>query len=316
MNRLRQLSGKLSTALDLWVADPARRRCHPALAAIVALAVSGSALVGNARAGTPSQASSDNWAGYVVTSRASFRAVTGTWVQPAVSCSAPRSAYSAFWVGLGGFRRQARGLEQIGTEADCRPSGAAVYTAWYELLPAPAIPLGLAVRPGDQMSAQVILRRGKGILRLQDLTTAQRASKTVRVPVPDVSSAEWIAEAPAACSRGGGCQTLPLANFGSVDFSRALATTSRGHLGTISDPRFGTTRMVMDGGPVLGPQPAGASASAALAQPSTLSADGSQFSITFNQQPAPPGPPAPGPAPMAARHRALQAPALGGQDGW
>src|SRR5204863_219937 len=79
----------------------------------------------------------------------------GSWVQPATTCKAGSSAYSAFWVGLGGFADGLTSLEQTGTESDCTLDGTPRYSAWYEILPAPAIPLKLVVRPGDTISASV-----------------------------------------------------------------------------------------------------------------------------------------------------------------
>ena len=50
---------------------------------------------------------------------------------------------------------------------------------------------------------------------------------------PDISSAEWIAEAPSTCSQGlSSCTPLPLADFGTVQFTSASATTTDGHTGT------------------------------------------------------------------------------------
>jgi hypothetical protein len=62
-------------------------------------------------------------------------------------------------------------------------------------------------------------------------------TKTLKMSNPDTSSAEWIAEAPSAESRGGSLQTLPLADFGTVTFTGASAT-SDGHTGPISDPNW------------------------------------------------------------------------------
>ena len=53
----------------------------------------------------------------------------------------------------------------------------------------------------------------------------------------DVASAEWIAEAPSACSAEG-CTPMPLANFGNVTFTNTSATTADGHTGSISDPSW------------------------------------------------------------------------------
>ncbi len=99
---------------------------------------------------------SSNWAGYVATPRRArdkFSSVSGTWVVPAATCSAGFEAYSAVWVGLGGFREGAEGLEQLGTEQDCNRKGLASYAAWFEILPASPDAIKIKVHPGDTGSA-------------------------------------------------------------------------------------------------------------------------------------------------------------------
>ncbi len=95
-----------------------------------------------------------------------------------------------------------------------------------------------------------------------------------------MSSAEWIVEAPSECNGNGSCQTLPLANFGSVTFSSARAQALSGHSGTIADPDWGRTRITLlpDGRHfvVNGPGLAGGTAT-----PSSLSLGGSSFKVTY-----------------------------------
>src|SRR5476651_1657044 len=90
---------------------------------------------------TPSVSS--NWAGYAISDPATiagtapaaplaFSDVTATWVQPKANCKGAKSAaYSAFWVGLGGFAPSSTSLEQVGTESDCTDAGTPSYFAWY-----------------------------------------------------------------------------------------------------------------------------------------------------------------------------------------
>ena len=153
--------------------------------------------------------------------------VTGTWVQPKVTCAAGES-YSAFWVGLGGFSADSQALEQIGTESNCTASGKAVYAAWYEIVPAPSIPIRMKIRPGDRITTAVLVQGTQVILQITNRTTHVRVTKRVTVAAPDLTSAEWIAEAPSECYAHGWCQTLPLANFGTVAFT-ASAATGDGH---------------------------------------------------------------------------------------
>jgi hypothetical protein len=113
------------------------------LALLVAATVGVALFAAEARA-DPSPSS--NWAGYAVTSTdpttpVTYTSVSGTWVQPAAACGAGPAAYSAFWVGLGGYSDTSQGLEQIGTESDCTTAGRATYGVWYELVPAASVPV-------------------------------------------------------------------------------------------------------------------------------------------------------------------------------
>jgi hypothetical protein len=232
---------------------------------------------------------SSNWAGYAVTPTTggavtSFTNVVGTWVQPTVSCTAGTPSYSAFWVGLGGFDDTASALEQTGTESNCSSANTAEYDAWYEILPAAPVRLKLTVRPGDTISAAVTVTGGTVSFRLRNLTRRTVVNKKVKMAAPDLTSAEWIAEAPASCSGSGRCSVLPLANFGSVDFLQAAATGSR-HSGLIPDPAWAATAISLDGSrsgtPGFFGDRGGAQASAV---PSDVSTGGS-FSVAW-QPPA------------------------------
>ncbi len=237
------------------------------------------------RAGGDSQISS-NWAGYAVSGtgasgeQVAFTDVTGRWVQPTPDCSSGNEAYSAFWVGLGGFAADSRALEQVGTEVDCA-GGRAVSTAWYEIVPSPAVPLRMKILPGDRMVAAVLAKGTQVVLQITDATRHVRVTKTVEVPAPDLTSAEWIAEAPSACGSRGGCRTLPLANFGSVAFTQAAATGDD-HAGTITDPAWQATPIELaerGGVDQLLLRPAGPTSGAA---PGALSADGRSFSVAWH----------------------------------
>ena len=105
---------------------------------------------------------SSNWAGYATSKPGtSFRHVSGTWVAPAAHCGSGARRYSAVWLGLGGLHTTSRALEQVGTEADCA-GGKGYYSAWYEIVPAAPVKLGLTIRPGDTMSASVAVSAESG----------------------------------------------------------------------------------------------------------------------------------------------------------
>ncbi len=174
---------------------------------------------------------SANWAGYVIASRhprrEPFSSVSGTWVVPATSCSAGHQTYSAIWVGLGGYRAKAESLEQAGTEEDCGSTGNASYSAWFEILPAAPVTVHLEVRPGDTVAASTTVVGHRVKFHIRDLTSGAFYTTTRRASKTDVSTAEWIVEAPSGCSTNGLCQPLPLAGVGTVDFDSATARAGK-----------------------------------------------------------------------------------------
>ena len=233
------------------------------------------------------QASSQNWSGYVVSpsgSGTSYRSVSGSWVAPTATCTSG-SGYSAFWVGLGGSGEGST-LEQTGTEADCSATGTASYFAWYELVPAAPVKVGLAVHPGDAMTGRVTVDGTSVTVTVTDHTTGDSFTKTLTMNNPDVSSAEWIAEAPSACDQTeSSCSPLPLTDFGKVTFTAAGATTTSGHTGTISDAQWATAALSLNSSSQdVGPGGAQLTSldSSAGATPSSLSSDGSSFSVAWS----------------------------------
>jgi len=264
-----------------------------ALAAAAALAVP----VAQANAATTEivQSTSSNWAGYAVSSSdpaapVSYTSVSGSWVQPAATCAAGSPAYSAFWVGLGGLADESQALEQIGTESNCTADGRATYAVWYELVPASSVPVKLKLFAGNRVSASVTVSGTQVTVTLKNLTRKTSFTKRLAMSAPDVSSAEWIAEAPSACFSSGACQTLPLADFGTVAYGAAKATAA-GHTGTISDPAWGATAIALQGTPTgaFGRR-FGQMVATAGATPGDLSADGTSFSVAWAESAADPQP--------------------------
>ena len=206
------------------------RRSAPLLVVVVAV------LVGAAPASAAS--TSSNWAGYAASGNgARFSRVSATWIVPRVHCAGGRRSYSASWVGLGGYHTNARALEQTGTDANCDAGGGAHYHAWYELVPAASVRLPMTIRGGDTISASVTVKGARVSVVLADRTTGARLQRTLLAPAIDVTSAEWIVEAPSVCFSGG-CTVLPLADFGTTAFTSARATSVAGHSGPISDPAW------------------------------------------------------------------------------
>ncbi len=208
--------------------------------------------------------SSTNWSGYAAYN-STFSDVRASWTQPSVNCSTKGARYAAFWVGLDGYTSNS--VEQIGTDSDCASRYHPVYYAWYEMYPAGSVTLSstYAVQPGDNMSADVAVSGTTFTLTLTNATRGWTYTTAQTSTVAQDSSAEWVAEAPSSCFIT--CSVLPLANFGTMNFT-AAATTGNGVTASISGFTNDKIVMVTNGGTTK-------------ALPSALSADGSAFSDTW-----------------------------------
>ncbi|WIG60298.1 MAG: hypothetical protein OJF49_003046 [Ktedonobacterales bacterium] len=199
---------------------------------------------------------STNWSGYANTG-GTFTDVKGSWTQPSASCSSGQTAYSSFWVGIDGDTTNT--VEQTGTDADCS-SGTPTYYAWYEMYPKFPVNLSNPVKPGDAITAEV-KNTGSGhfTLTISDATQGWSFTTTQTSKKAKLGSAEWIAEAP---SGSGG--VLPLANFGTVNFSNCTANGQS----ISANPNPDEIVMQTSGGTVK-------------AQPSGLGGGGTSFSVAW-----------------------------------
>lgn len=280
-----------------------------AAAALIASLAATHVKSASATSSTVAESASQNWAGYDVTGK-HFSSVSGTWTQPQASSNTSSSqGYSAFWVGLGGSSSNSRSLEQVGTASNF-VNGHAEFYAWYELVPAGQVRLNLAIHAGDRISAKVAVDGSAVTVSLSDQTTGKSVTKTRHMANPDTSSAEWIAEAPAAKTFGSKARILPLADFGTVTFTNATATAD-GHSGGISDSQWSATRIQLRSSTSSAPTggaPPGFAAQQSFAQStsgattSTLSGD--SFSVAWKASSASGSPatasptdPAAGPSP-------------------
>jgi Peptidase A4 family len=166
-------------------------------------------------AGTAETAQSTNWSGYVDTG-ATFTAISGSWVVPAVQPSSTTLA-SGTWIGIDGAANSS--LIQTGT-AQLTTGGATDYYDWYELLPAEPVNLA-AVSPGDKMHASIVeTSSGKWTITIADVTSGRSNSVSVSYADPQ-DSAEWIEEAPTLND-----EQSDLADFGTVQFSGIAESNS------------------------------------------------------------------------------------------
>jgi hypothetical protein len=184
--------------------------CPSALAP--AVAVSRGPFIGSVVEGSTIR--SPSWSGYAAKG-STYDSVSAFWVQPAGRC-ATRDTYSGFWVGLDGYSNET--VEQTGTEVDCS-GGSPQYSAWYEMYPSYPVNYANVLKAGDSIVASVTASGDTFTLKISDVTQGWHHTVVKTSPGAAKSSAEVIAEAP-CCTAGG--DVLPLANFGTVQFSKAI----------------------------------------------------------------------------------------------
>lgn len=164
---------------------------------------------------------SSNWFGYDQGSLEQggtlFTSITGDWTVPTVTQhTAGQDEDSSDWIGIGGGCVDAgctvtdSTLIQTGTEQDWS-GGAASYSAWWELVPAPSTSISMTVGPGDRMHASIaeaVADSDLWTITLQDVTRGE--SFTTTVPYPSTHlTAEWIEETPLVIGTNAGFAALP-----------------------------------------------------------------------------------------------------------
>jgi Peptidase A4 family len=163
---------------------------------------------------------------------------------------------------------------------DCNPDGAYTQTAWYELVPAPTRTIKMTVEPGARIIAIMRVVGHRVTVAIADTTRAEYFARTITDHTVDDTSAEWIAEAPSHCTTSTNCTTLPLADFGAVNFANARVQTTTGLVSPISDSRWTTSKLLLgysakDGAFV-------AKTTTANATPSALTDAGRTFHVTYS----------------------------------
>jgi Peptidase A4 family len=249
------------------------------------LAAAMSAGTGSARlqgpAGHAQQAQNVRWSGYVVTAkRVRFSGVAGTWTLPRVRCTpGSQASLSTVWVGIGGYSVDSTALDQVGTDANCDATGHATYFAWFELLPDIAHHVTHVVKPGDTMRGSVVIEGTNSTeLELADLTRGWTFDTTIQVGTPDLTSAEWVVEAPYSCARFD-CHQAPLANFGLVAM-HDVSVIGNGRKGTLASGVWKPTALQALACPPSGTK----TAPGAVAVPGRVSPDGTAFAVAWTHR--------------------------------
>jgi hypothetical protein len=163
---------------------------------------------------------SNYYAGYAATDLnqpVAYQKVSGRWTVPQALCSPTETSYAVMWVGITSDASDTSLLAQLGTESACE-SGAAQYMLWWEMFPAPLVPLDLPVQPGDSVTASITFQHDTFQLTIDDPAAGAHFTTSQPGKTSDTSVAECIVEAPTviddfATNSG---HVAPLANFGSV----------------------------------------------------------------------------------------------------
>ena len=153
---------------------------------------------------------SSNWSGYnqgtLEQGNKLFNSITGNWTVPtATRHTSGQAEYSSDWIGIGGGCIDANcmatdtTLIQTGTEQDVDSSGAASYSAWWEIIPGPSLTItSMTIHAGDQMHASIaegVPNSNIWTITISDTSNGQ--SYTTTVPYSSThATAEWIQETP------------------------------------------------------------------------------------------------------------------------
>ncbi|KAJ3880071.1 acid proteinase [Lentinula edodes] len=173
---------------------------------------------------------SSNWAGAVlVASTATYKSVTGTFTVPTPkSTGGSGEQCASAWVGIDGDTCETAILQ---TGVDFCVSGSAVsFDAWYEFFPADSFDFsGFSVSAGDSVTVTAtVISTTEGTLTIENNSKGTSATKTVTSTARLCeTNAEWIVEDFEECE-GNDCELVPFANFGTIEFTGASATTSSG----------------------------------------------------------------------------------------
>ena len=184
---------------------------------------------------------STNWFGYnqgtLEQGGKLFNSISGYWTVPtATQHTAGQSEASSDWIGIGGGCVDAgctvtdSTLIQTGTEQDVSSTGAASYSAWWEIIPAPSLTINMTVHPGDRMFAsvaEIVPDSDLWKITLKDVTRNETFTQTVPYSSTHLS-AEWIEETPLLLSTSPGLASLP--NLTNPDFDLASINGSAPHL--------------------------------------------------------------------------------------
>lgn len=160
-------------------------------------------------------------------------------------------------------------LIQCGTEQNSI-NGRVTYSAWYEMLPQSAVRIRtINVSPGDEMTASIQLLDGtedRWQISITDITKGRSYQNTLTYNASQLS-AEWIVERPKVDS-----EFSELIDFGEVTFTGCAASVDGVVASIDSFPFLKSIMFTTD---------EATTSSVQLTEVSSLSDDGSSFTVTY-----------------------------------
>jgi hypothetical protein len=187
---------------------------------------------------------SNNWFGYnqgaLEPGKGMFHSITGQWTVPtATQHTGGQAEASSDWIGIGGGCANTSctvtdsTLIQTGTEQDVDSSGAASYSAWWEIIPGPSVTItNMTVKPGDLIKASIAEQGvpGSNLWTITLTDGTQTFSQTIPYPSSHLT-AEWIEETPLEIGTNAGFSALPnltnpIFDYGTVNGAPANLNSS------------------------------------------------------------------------------------------
>lgn len=163
---------------------------------------------------------STNWSGYGLTG-GPFTSVSGTFNVPAITASGSAQMSAAEWAGIDGFGPGASSIIQAGVDESYSPIFGNVTFPWYELYPAPSIPIAMPVSANDEVTVAISeVSAGLWDLLVRDNTNTQSFDAQFSYSGAD-NTVEWIMEAPFSVASQ---SVIPLPQFTTVTFTNLAAT--------------------------------------------------------------------------------------------
>jgi hypothetical protein len=191
-----------------------------------------------------------------------FTHIQDTYTLPAINCAKTPNASAQFRTGLDGITDGT--IERVGVSATCSGGQPAVYTAWYQMVPADPAPIPMfSAKANNVIQASITVPSpGKYVLSLVDPEAGQGFKVPTSCATCEDSSAQVTAGPEGPGSFGvvpPGLLGWPPADFGAVHFHNIVVTDSAGVSGGLENPDWNTDRLIQPAVPppytVAGPLP-------------------------------------------------------------